>query len=146
VFRLYNRRFDKRQVEFLRRFRILGIYDDAPGNAGQRISSFPTAGRRTWINCRAWQAPTRLAANHKLPAALRGRHGVIMSDIGITKIFMHVCTQAVRLPLAFRLPGDRVRVRRVANGILLEPMVTDIDAWFAALDRFADVPFMEGVR
>jgi antitoxin VapB len=22
-------------------------------------------------------------------------------------------------------------------------MVTDIDAWFAALDRFADVPFME---
>jgi antitoxin VapB len=39
-----------------------------------------------------------------------------------------------------------VRVRRVANGILLEPMVTDIDAWFAALDRFADVPFMEGDR
>jgi antitoxin VapB len=87
-----------------------------------------------------------LAANHKLPAALRGRHGVIMSDIGIAKIFMHVCTQVVRLPLAFRLPGDRVRVRRVANGILLEPMVTDIDAWFAALDRFADVPFMEGGR
>ena len=45
-----------------------------------------------------------------------------------------------------RLTGDRVRVRRVANGILLEPMVTDIDAWFAALDRFADVPFMEGGR
>jgi antitoxin VapB len=57
------------------------------------------------------------------------------------------CTvAAVRLPLAFRLPGDRVRVRRVASGILLEPMVTDIDAWFAALDRFADVPFMEGGR
>jgi antitoxin VapB len=37
-------------------------------------------------------------------------------------------------------------VRRVASGILLEPMVTDIDAWFAALDRFADVPFMEGGR
>jgi hypothetical protein len=87
VFRLYNRRFDKRQVEFLRRFRVLGIYDDAPGNAGQRISSFPTAGRRTWINCRAWQAPTRLAANHKLPAALRGRHGVIMSDIGIKNFY-----------------------------------------------------------
>jgi len=38
------------------------------------------------------------------------------------------------------------RVRRVASGILLEPMVTDIDAWLAALDRFADVPFMEGGR
>jgi antitoxin VapB len=33
-----------------------------------------------------------------------------------------------------------------SNGILLEPMVTDIDAWLAALDRFADVPFLEGGR
>jgi len=33
-----------------------------------------------------------------------------------------------------------------SNGILLEPMVTDIDAWLAALDRFADVPFMEAGR
>jgi antitoxin VapB len=48
--------------------------------------------------------------------------------------------------LRFRLPGDRVRVRRVESGILLEPMVTDIDAWFAELDRFADVPFMEEGR
>jgi antitoxin VapB len=71
---------------------------------------------------------------------------VVMSDKGIAKIFMHGRSQAVRLPLAFRLPGDRVRVRRVASGILLEPMVTDIDAWFAALDRFADVPFMKGGR
>jgi antitoxin VapB len=42
-----------------------------------------------------------------------------MSDTGIAKIFMHGRSQAVRLPLAFRLPGDRVRVRRVASGILL---------------------------
>jgi antitoxin VapB len=53
-------------------------------------------------------------------------------------------SQAVRLPMAFRLPGDRVRVRRVRSGILLEPMITDIERWFAELDRFADVPFMEG--
>ncbi len=69
-----------------------------------------------------------------------------MSDIGIAKIFMHGRSQAVRLPLAFRLPGDRVRVRRVERGILLEPIATDLDAWFAALDRFADVPFMEEGR
>ena len=69
-----------------------------------------------------------------------------MSASGIAKIFMHGRSQAVRLPLAFRLPGDRVRVRRVENGILLEPMVTDIDAWFAELDCFADVPFMEEGR
>jgi len=52
----------------------------------------------------------------------------------------------VRLPLAFRLPGDRVRVRRVENGILPEPVVNDINAWFAELDRFVDVPFMEEGR
>ena len=72
--------------------------------------------------------------------------GDLMADIGVARIFMHGRSQAVRLPLAFRLPGDRVRVRRVETGILLEPMVTDIDAWFAALDRFIDVPFMEEGR
>jgi antitoxin VapB len=69
-----------------------------------------------------------------------------MSDTGIAKIFKHGRSQAVRLPLAFRLPGDRVRVRRVEGGILLEPIVTDLDAWFAELDRFAEVPFMGGGR
>jgi antitoxin VapB len=69
-----------------------------------------------------------------------------VSESGIAKIFKHGRSQAVRLPLAFRLPGDRVRVRRVESGILLEPMVTDINAWFAELDRFVDVPFMEEGR
>jgi antitoxin VapB len=69
-----------------------------------------------------------------------------MSESGIAKIFKHGRSQAVRLPLAFRLPSDRVRVRRVEDGILLEPIVTDLDAWFAELDRFADVPFMEDGR
>ena len=48
--------------------------------------------------------------------------------------------------MAFRLPGDRVRVRRVERGILLEPIVTDLDTWFTELDRFADVPFMDDGR
>lgn len=65
---------------------------------------------------------------------------------GIAKIFKHGRSQAVRLPLAFRLPGETVRVRRVKGGILLEPMVADINGWFAELDRFADVPFMEEGR
>jgi antitoxin VapB len=69
-----------------------------------------------------------------------------MSGSAIAKIFKHGRRQAVCLPLAFRLPGHRVRVRRVERGILLEPMVTGIKAWFAELDRFADVPFMEGGR
>lgn len=69
-----------------------------------------------------------------------------MRDSAIAKIFMHGRSQAVRLPLAFRLPGDRVRVRRVEGGILLEPMMTDLDSWFAELDRFATVPFLEEGR
>jgi antitoxin VapB len=69
-----------------------------------------------------------------------------MSDSGIAKIFKHGRSQAVRLPLAFRLPGDRVRVRRVGSGILLEPIVTDLDTWFSELDRFANVPFMDDGR
>jgi antitoxin VapB len=69
-----------------------------------------------------------------------------MSKTGVARIFMHGRSQAVRLPLAFRLPGNRARVRRVKGGILIEPMITDMDAWFAELDRFADVPFMEDGR
>jgi len=69
-----------------------------------------------------------------------------MSKSGTARIFMHGRSQAVRLPQAFRLPGDRVRVRRVKEGVLLEPIMTDVDAWFAEMDRFARVPFMEEGR
>jgi antitoxin VapB len=69
-----------------------------------------------------------------------------VAETGVGRLFMHGRSQAVRLPLAFRLPGDRVRIRRLGSGILLEPIVTDVDSWFAELDRFADVPFMEDGR
>ena len=61
----------------------------------------------------------------------------------MAKTFMHGRSQAFRLPKEFRLPGDQVRVRRVGSGISLEPPILDIDEWFAALDRFKDIPFME---
>ena len=63
-----------------------------------------------------------------------------MAETGIARVFMHGRSQAVRLPVAFPVPGDRVRVR---EAILLEPVIADVEAWFAALDRFKDVPFME---
>ena len=44
------------------------------------------------------------------------------------------------------MPGDRVRVRRMGEAIVLEPIVTDLDTWFAELDRFIDIPFMEEGR
>lgn len=59
------------------------------------------------------------------------------------RIFMHGRSQAVRLPKEFRLPGDRVKVSRAGRGILLEPVGLDVEAWFAELDRFADVAFPE---
>jgi antitoxin VapB len=58
------------------------------------------------------------------------------------KLFKHGRSQAVRLPKEFRLPGKEVRVSRVGNGVLLEPIETDIDAWFAKLAEYHDIPFM----
>jgi antitoxin VapB len=69
-----------------------------------------------------------------------------MADTAIARIFMHGRSQAVRLPLAFRMPGERVRVRRVGRCVVLEPIAADLDAWFAELDRFAGIPFMEDGR
>ena len=48
----------------------------------------------------------------------------------------------VRLPQEFRFPGDRVRVRRAEQGVLLEPVISDLKQWFAELDRFYAEPFM----
>jgi antitoxin VapB len=65
-----------------------------------------------------------------------------VSKSGTARLFQHGRSQAVRLPKEFRLPGEAVRVTRVGNGVLLEPIETDITAWFASLDRFAAEPFM----
>jgi antitoxin VapB len=35
---------------------------------------------------------------------------------------MHGRSQAVRLPKEFRLPGKEVRVRKIGNSVLLEPI------------------------
>jgi len=69
-----------------------------------------------------------------------------MSETGTAKLFMHGRSQAVRLPKAFRLPGKEVRVRRVGRGVLLEPVEFDASAWWAELERYRDIPFMEEGR
>ncbi|MGH7882036.1 MAG: antitoxin [Candidatus Dormibacteraceae bacterium] len=69
----------------------------------------------------------------------------VSSPVSIAKLFRNGRSQAVRLPRDFRFQGDRVRIRRVDNGVLLEP-VLEIDEWFAELDRFAHVPFMSEGR
>lgn len=62
------------------------------------------------------------------------------------KLFKNGRSQAVRLPREFRFEGDRVRVRRVGRGVLVEPVFGDASEWFAELDRFASEPFLQGGR
>jgi len=61
-----------------------------------------------------------------------------MAEAAVAKLFMNGRSQAVRLPKEFRFTGDRVRVRRVGKGVLLEPMESTWDAWFAELDRLQE--------
>lgn len=69
-------------------------------------------------------------------------------DQPTAKIFQHGRSQAVRLPKEFRLPGKEVRVRRLGDAVVLEPMTSafNVDNWFAALDSFASIPFMDEGR
>ena len=71
------------------------------------------------------------------------------------KIFLHGRSQAVRLPKEFRMPGKEVRVTRVGDAVLLEPMEAegafDADAFWARIDALrgdADFPEVtdEGLR
>lgn len=57
------------------------------------------------------------------------------------KLFRNGRSQAVRLPREFRFEGDRVQIRRVSEGVLLEPLIPDAQQWFAELDRFNSEPF-----
>ena len=59
--------------------------------------------------------------------------------------------QVVRLPEAFRLPSSEVRVRRSGASLLLEPVKprmsrAEIEAIFAELEKYRDIPFMEDGR
>ncbi|OFV93351.1 MAG: hypothetical protein A3G76_12455 [Acidobacteria bacterium RIFCSPLOWO2_12_FULL_65_11] len=54
---------------------------------------------------------------------------------------------AVRLPRGLGFEGDRVRLRRAGEAVLVEPTFTSVSEWFVALDRFASAPFVpEGRR
>jgi len=69
-----------------------------------------------------------------------------MAKRGIAKLFRNGRSQAVRLPREFRFEGDQVRIRRVREGVLLEPLLPDAPGWFAELDRLNDGAFMKKGR
>ncbi len=56
------------------------------------------------------------------------------------------------LPPNVSLPDGDVRVTNVENGVLLEPIETskptvdEVKQWFAELDQYAHIPFMEEGR
>jgi antitoxin VapB len=64
-----------------------------------------------------------------------------IKDSGIAKLFRNGRSQAVRLPREFRFEGNEVRVRRLADGVLLEPIIGSPTEWFAELDRIREGMF-----
>lgn len=54
----------------------------------------------------------------------------------IAQLFKNGRSQAVRLPAAYRFEGNAVRVSRRGRAVILEPLTTDPDTWFAELDAF----------
>lgn len=57
---------------------------------------------------------------------------------------MHGRSQAVRLPKEFRLPGTEVRVSRLGDTVVLEPMTKppfDVQSWLRRLAAYHDAPF-----
>ena len=87
----------------------------------------------------------------KTPTAKRPTEKTAKTEIAVTaKLFRNGRSQAVRLPKEFRFEGDSVRIRRVNEGILMQPMekkVTreEIKAWFARMDSHgADDIFPDG--
>ena len=69
-----------------------------------------------------------------------------MAKSGLAKLFRNGRSQAVRLPREFRFEGDVVRVRRVPEGVLLEPIIPDPKEWFAAMDPRRWEPFLKTGR
>ncbi|MGH9569676.1 MAG: antitoxin [Candidatus Angelobacter sp.] len=60
------------------------------------------------------------------------------------KLFQNGSSQAVRLPREFRFKGSKVRIRRVGDGVMLEPLINDAEEWLGALKRVpADPDFMK---
>ena len=65
------------------------------------------------------------------------------------KVFWSGRSQAVRLPKAFRFEGDEVRVSRVGDKVILEPMTKpafDVTAWRERLRRHGTDDFLADGR
>ena len=64
----------------------------------------------------------------------------------VANLFRNGPSQAVRLPQEFRFEGKQVRVRRVADAVVLEPLISDVKEWFAKLDSLNTAPFLTRIQ
>ena len=69
-----------------------------------------------------------------------------MDEVGTATLSNEGDNQVVHLPVGFQLPGRELRVTRVGGGLLLQPAAFDVDDWWAKLDEYRGVPFMEEGR
>ncbi len=71
---------------------------------------------------------------------------VVETDAAEAKLFWNGRSQAVRLPKQFRFEGDRVRVRRMGAGILIEPFreaeSESYEQWLARIDALRGDAFL----
>ena len=61
------------------------------------------------------------------------------------KLFWLGRSQAVRLPREYRLPGDKVRIRRCGNSVIIEPIVEDW-SWLDEIAGTFDDDFVQAVQ
>ncbi len=61
------------------------------------------------------------------------------------KIFRNGNSQAVRLPKAFRIPGNEVKIFKKGNQVILEPLEMTWDSFFDSLSEFPE-DFMKDGR
>ena len=61
------------------------------------------------------------------------------------KLFQNGSSQAVRLPKAFRIPGNEVKIFKNGNQVILEPIETTWDLLFDSLSEFPE-DFMKDGR
>jgi antitoxin VapB len=69
-----------------------------------------------------------------------------MAKARVAKLFRNGRSQAVRLPREYRFEGNEVRICRVAQGVLLQPIIHDSSRWFSELDQISSEPFMRDGR
>ena len=54
------------------------------------------------------------------------------------KLFQNGSSLAVRLPKAFRMPGNEVKIFKKGNQVILEPIETTWDSLFESLREFPE--------